>query len=131
MESWCSEKRFNICSAGQTWKWSEGVSEYRNWATNEPTDNGDCVTISSLDKKMATQNCDERFPFICLTDNMILVKENKTWEEALEHCRALKSPYHYDRTYELPSVQPEDSYYLTSKVVEANTEEVGFNIYLC
>ncbi|XP_037650861.1 snaclec rhinocetin subunit beta [Sebastes umbrosus] len=39
---------------GGTWRWSTGLSEYRNWDLNEPGNNGDCVSISSKGKKMAT-----------------------------------------------------------------------------
>lgn len=75
---------------------------------------------------MATQNCSARFPFVCFRDNLVLVKENKTWEEALEHCRALKSPHHVSILYDLISVQPgEDHNYMMNKVTEANTEKVG------
>ncbi|KAI3376862.1 hypothetical protein L3Q82_000118 [Scortum barcoo] len=59
---------------GETWKWSTGVSEYRDWASNEPGSNGDCVSILSVHKKMATQNCSALFPFICISDNLVLVK---------------------------------------------------------
>lgn len=49
---------------------------------------------------------------------MILVKENKTWEEALEHCRA--------SSYELVSVQPgEDHRTMMDYVMEAKTDKVG------
>lgn len=29
-----------------------------------------------------------KFSFFCFHNNMVLVKENKTWEEALDHCRS-------------------------------------------
>ncbi|XP_029282237.1 macrophage mannose receptor 1-like [Cottoperca gobio] len=110
---------------GGTWRWSTGLSEYRNWASSEPGNNGDCVSISSSDKEMATQNCTARFPFVCFRDNLVLVKENKTWREALEHCRALSSPYSSNLRYELLSVQPgEDHEYVLNRVMEADTEEV-------
>lgn len=71
---------------------------------------------------MSAQNCSIRLPFVCMNDNLILVKENKTWEEALEHCRNLIAPYYYH--YELVSVQPSDHDYVTSRVIDAETEEV-------
>ncbi|XP_039651470.1 dromaiocalcin-1-like [Perca fluviatilis] len=74
---------------------------------------------------MATQNCSARFPFLCYVDNLVLVKENKTWEEALEHCRALSSTSQPTLRYELVSVQPgEDQDYVMNRVMEADTEEV-------
>ncbi|XP_042343374.1 secretory phospholipase A2 receptor-like [Plectropomus leopardus] len=111
---------------GLTWKWSSGLSEYTNWAPNEPTNNnGDCVAITSTGKKMHTQNCNALFPYVCFRDNLVLVKENKTWEEALEHCRALQPPDQSSLRYELVSVQPgEDHNFVINKVKEADTEEV-------
>ncbi|XP_044070407.1 macrophage mannose receptor 1-like isoform X2 [Siniperca chuatsi] len=107
----------------EIWKWSTGLSEYRNWASNEPGNNGDCVSISSLKKEMATQSCSARFPFVCFRDNLVLVKENKTWEEALEHCRALVSQFNI--RYELVSVQPgKDHKHLMTRITEAVTEKV-------
>lgn len=115
-----------ICSAGNTWKWGTGQSEYRNWASQESRSNGDCVSISSVQKEMATQNCSARFPFICIRDNLVLVKENKTWEEALHHCRTLKFSHQPGVHYELVSVKPgEDHDYVMNKVKEANSEKVG------
>ncbi|KAF3833053.1 hypothetical protein F7725_026718, partial [Dissostichus mawsoni] len=31
---------------GETWRWSTGVSDYRNWALNETGNDSDCVSIS-------------------------------------------------------------------------------------
>ncbi|KAJ4946911.1 hypothetical protein JOQ06_008954 [Pogonophryne albipinna] len=108
----------------ETWRWSTGLSDYRNWALNETGNDSDCVSISSLGKKMATQNCSDRFPFLCIRDNLVLVKENKTWREALDHCRALNSPYISSIRFELVSVQPEDHDNVMNKVKEGDTEEV-------
>ncbi|KAI4830030.1 hypothetical protein KUCAC02_001684 [Chaenocephalus aceratus] len=73
---------------------------------------------------MAAQNCSDRFPFVCIRDNLVLVKENKTWREALDHCRALNSPYNSNIRFELVSVQPEDHNNVMNKVKEGDTEEV-------
>lgn len=67
---------------------------------------------------MAAQNCNDHFPFVCLRENVILVKENKTWEEALEHCRGL--------SYDMVSVQPgEDHQKVMAYVKLADTDMVG------
>ncbi|XP_021170002.2 secretory phospholipase A2 receptor-like [Fundulus heteroclitus] len=109
---------------GAAWSWSLGDSKYRNWFTGEPSNSGDCGSIYSISKKMASQNCDTRLPFLCISDNMVLVKENKNWEEALEHCRGLRSSTNNVR-YDLLSLQPEDQQDLImTKVMQADTKEV-------
>lgn len=110
-----------------SWGWSTGVSEYTHWGPDQPGNNGNCVTISSTTKDMAAQNCSSRFPFICFTDNLVLVKENKTWEDALEHCRTMRSPHHYQQyfRYDLVSVQPgEDQEIVITTILDSDTEEV-------
>ncbi|KAF3686205.1 Macrophage mannose receptor 1 [Channa argus] len=108
---------------GTTWKWSTGLSDYTNWAPNQEGDNGDCVAIYSLKKTLTTQNCSDRYPFICVKDNLVLVKKNKTWKEALEYCKTFTS--RNNNSYQLVSVQPgEEHNYVMSKVTEADTDEV-------
>lgn len=77
---------------------------------------------------MAAQNCSHRFPFLCYWNNLVVIKENKTWEEALDHCRALRSPTHQQFRYDLISVQPEDYNKIMAVVTEASTEEVGSDL---
>ncbi|XP_055363524.1 macrophage mannose receptor 1-like isoform X2 [Betta splendens] len=102
---------------GATWSWSAGLSDYRNWALNQPGNNGDCVAISSVSKTMTTQNCSARYPFVCFVDNLLLVKENRTWEEALEYCKELNA--------QLVSVQPGDYTYISDRAMEADTDELS------
>ncbi|XP_043953633.1 C-type mannose receptor 2-like [Gambusia affinis] len=110
---------------GGSWKWTESPSDYKSWKINEPSSNGDCVFMSSKTFNMAAQNCDKQFPFLCVSDNVFLVKENRSWEEALEHCRGLGSSSYSDLSYDLLSLQPgEEHAYLQGKVLEADTEEV-------
>ncbi|XP_029945029.1 macrophage mannose receptor 1-like [Salarias fasciatus] len=110
---------------GDTWKWSSGSSDFRRWSGPTAADIGDCAFIYSSNKDMATQNCYERLPFICVDDNVLLVKESKTWEEALEHCRRLASSNSSQPQYDLLSVQPgEDHHYIMGKAMKADTEEL-------
>ncbi|XP_038163931.1 putative C-type lectin domain family 20 member A isoform X2 [Cyprinodon tularosa] len=98
---------------------------YVNWTETGLSGEGDCVSIFSLTKLMETKLCDARLPFICFWDgniNLVLVKENKSWEEALEHCRSLND---IGLRFDLVSVESEDDYVnMMSKVMEANTDEV-------
>ncbi|MED6257667.1 hypothetical protein ATANTOWER_029248 [Ataeniobius toweri] len=111
--------------AGGSFTWISGYSEYKNWKTGEPSNMGNCTTISSVTKLMATEDCRVRLPFVCTQEgniNVILVKESKSWEEALEHCRGLNSS---DFGFDLISVQPGDEQEnIMNKVMEADTKEV-------
>ncbi|XP_028268019.1 secretory phospholipase A2 receptor-like [Parambassis ranga] len=72
------------------WKWSRGdeVATYINWNENEPQNNEHCV-FNWQRSKWINDVCRAR-PFICYDEALLLVKENKTWEEALHHCRSLE-----------------------------------------
>ncbi|KAF7212769.1 macrophage mannose receptor 1-like [Nothobranchius furzeri] len=108
---------------GGSWSWSSGFSDYKSWNPGEPSNSGDCVSITSLTKRMTTQNCDAHYPFICMWENLFLVKENKSWEEALEYCRGLTSTTNL--RFDLPSVEPgEQHMYVMTKIIEANSDEV-------
>ncbi|KAK5615461.1 hypothetical protein CRENBAI_000711 [Crenichthys baileyi] len=79
---------------------------------------------------MAAQNCGAYFPFLCISDNMVLVKEEKSWEEALEHCRRLKSSTRSNLRFDLLSLQPgEEHVYVMSKLMDAVTEEVWTGLH--
>lgn len=76
------------------WAWSSGEEmTFSMWKPGQPNNKGhgheDCVV--SVNTQWYDNNCKEKHPFLCSEDNVILVKENKTWEEALHHCRTLKS----------------------------------------
>ncbi|CAN9507284.1 unnamed protein product [Ophioblennius macclurei] len=112
----------------ETWKWSSGFNDNRIWDQDD-SDDGGCISISSKEKKMATKSCAEHFPFLCFDDNILVVKENKSWTEALEHCRALGSTSDGGHAYDLVSVQPGvDQQYMMTRVAEADTEEVWVSL---
>uniref|UniRef100_A0A8C6S5U3 Transmembrane protein 104 n=1 Tax=Neogobius melanostomus TaxID=47308 RepID=A0A8C6S5U3_9GOBI len=73
------------------WDWSDGSnSSFRNWKDNNDPNKFDCHENRCAklgDNWWEIVDCTEPHPFICYDDHMVLVKENKTWEEALIHCR--------------------------------------------
>ncbi|XP_047218533.1 C-type mannose receptor 2-like isoform X3 [Girardinichthys multiradiatus] len=110
---------------GGSWKWSLGLEEDKHWNLSNPSKDTTCVTISSEEKELATKNCQTQLPFLCTKDNMVLVKENKSWEEVFEHCRGLRSSSTSKIHFNLLSVKPGDEHtYVMNKVKEADTEEV-------
>ncbi|KAG7455003.1 hypothetical protein MATL_G00252050, partial [Megalops atlanticus] len=75
-----------------SWKWSDqSNSSFRYWNTEEPnnkTGNQNCAVMWKKHAgRWGDQECDERFPFFCYDDELILVRENKSWNEALSYCR--------------------------------------------
>ncbi|XP_036452781.1 macrophage mannose receptor 1-like [Colossoma macropomum] len=86
--------RQNIQQNTTSWIWSDGSnSTYTYWKTGEP-DNpvGDnCVTLwRSPEYTWNDAGCKWSNPFICYKAHglpLILIKEEKTWWEALRYCR--------------------------------------------
>lgn len=55
----------------------------------EPQDTEHCGFKWSMQSKWINVVCDGYRTIMCFHEKLVLVKENKTWEEALEHCRSL------------------------------------------
>lgn len=107
-------------SAEQQWSWTLGSSGYSRWANNEPGNVNDCASVFALSKELATYDCSDAYlPYLCMRDNVVLVNEAKTWEEARDHCQGLSN--------QLLSVQPGDDFdKVRGYVLAASTEKVGF-----
>lgn len=69
-----------------------------------------------------SEKCDVPHTYLCYDEDLVLVKENKTWEEALEHCRTLKEGNRYDLA---TLITPDDHNYARERAQYATTEEVG------
>ncbi|XP_031440584.1 C-type mannose receptor 2-like [Clupea harengus] len=73
------------------WEWSDGsTSSFRHWETGEPNYNdspdGFCAQIASSGQ-WNDADCHNPSNFICYEDKLVLVRQNKTWIEAMKYCR--------------------------------------------
>ncbi|KAK2861761.1 hypothetical protein Q5P01_001294 [Channa striata] len=76
--------------ANDTWSWSGGkAASFFNWSErNYTSEDNRCVVDSS--EGWQKTNCEHVAPgFYCFKSNLVLVKENKTWEQAMEWCRKM------------------------------------------
>ncbi|KAJ8366533.1 hypothetical protein AAFF_G00350870 [Aldrovandia affinis] len=76
----------------EAWEWSDqSNSSYRSWSSGQPDNAGgnqNCAAVRISDSgRWRDHNCNTMFPFFCYDDNLILVRENKSWDEALSFCR--------------------------------------------
>lgn len=98
---------------------------------SDTSQNGDCVY--KHDGVWWGRGCHYNHSFMCYDEKLVLVKENKTWEEALNHCRFLgavdtndpNSPYRNHR-YDLATlITTDDHTYARERAQQATTDEVG------
>ncbi|XP_038144323.1 macrophage mannose receptor 1-like [Cyprinodon tularosa] len=68
----------------------DDVSNSTNWAS-PPQSGASCGSYSTTDRKWHSTVCSERLKWMCYDDKLVLVKENKMWEDAMNHCKGMSS----------------------------------------
>ncbi|KAF7226349.1 snaclec 3-like [Nothobranchius furzeri] len=144
MTKWLRNERFMTVWIGLqedpdqafVWKWinlktgegvtGENLSASSNWAL-ESSVTGSCGSYSyTTPKKWHKTVCSTLLPFICFDDNLVVVTENMTWEDALSYCRKMTtSSYRYDL---LSLTNLSDSSYISNRIYRTTTEEVWIGL---
>nr|XP_008284937.1 PREDICTED: snaclec 5-like [Stegastes partitus] len=99
----------------------EDLSQNTRWGAEEP---------DASSKKWHATNCFSQFRFVCYEDNLVVVNERKTWEDAVRHCREMNTSCvddtgHPTHCYDLLSLTNSLHYgYVTDKIYRATTDEV-------
>ncbi|XP_031148458.1 lymphocyte antigen 75-like [Sander lucioperca] len=130
-QGWIGLYRENSTSK---WKWSrrDEIADFTSWEINEPKDGEDCAFKYSKVQQWESDHCEISHSVMCNNETLVLVKENKTWEQALKHCRTLEAVdssqpatvyqnYRYDLATLLTS---DDHVYAREKAQDATTNEV-------
>ncbi|XP_019212704.1 macrophage mannose receptor 1-like isoform X2 [Oreochromis niloticus] len=113
-----------------SWRWSDGSNfSFRYWdmdSFNDGLDNRTCATtLLERSGRWSSDGCDQRKPFFCYDDKLILIRENKTWEEALNYCR--------QKHHNLVSISnPEEQRWVQERAKNASTPFVWLGLrYSC
>ncbi|XP_072553634.1 C-type mannose receptor 2-like isoform X2 [Paramormyrops kingsleyae] len=107
-----------------TWEWSDlSNSSFRNWKIGQNDNQKNTCALAQVTwpGTWDMTPCDEKHPFICYDDNLILVNSNMTWNEALNYCRTNYS--------DLVSVHNEEiQYWVSRRAEKASTEHVWLGL---
>uniref|UniRef100_A0A8C1R6Q9 C-type lectin domain-containing protein n=1 Tax=Cyprinus carpio TaxID=7962 RepID=A0A8C1R6Q9_CYPCA len=71
------------------WVWSDNsTSTFTHWKPNNVYTRQNCTLIVISDEgRWSDEDCSNQRPFVCYDDKLVLIRENKTWTEALRHYR--------------------------------------------
>ncbi|XP_032438336.1 macrophage mannose receptor 1-like [Xiphophorus hellerii] len=112
------------------WRWSDGSSfSFRHWNNDFNISESVSIlcglTVFNDGGRWKNDTCDKKKPCICYDDKMILIKENKTWEDALTYCRE----NHHDL---VTITNMDDQIWIQEKVKNASTDYVWMGLrYTC
>uniref|UniRef100_UPI003AAB1206 C-type mannose receptor 2-like n=1 Tax=Centroberyx gerrardi TaxID=166262 RepID=UPI003AAB1206 len=120
--------------SASTWKWSRGeeMANFTTWGYDEPDNGENCVLNDISQIGWESDDCSADHSFLCYDERLVLVQEMKTWEEALQHCRALQavdpsqSPTTYlNHWYDLATLKAADDLIFARETArKATTNEV-------
>ncbi|XP_032366348.1 macrophage mannose receptor 1 [Etheostoma spectabile] len=75
------------------WSWSDGSNfSFTNWDEQNPDPDRDpkkSCAMTTSGGAWSSDDCNETKTFFCYDDSLFLIKENRTWEDALYYCRDL------------------------------------------
>ncbi|XP_030609382.1 C-type mannose receptor 2-like [Archocentrus centrarchus] len=113
-----------------SWRWSDGSDfSFRLWDMelfNDGQSSSKCaMTLLNRSGTWSSDECNKTKPFFCYDDKVILITENKTWEEALYYCR--------ENYRDLVSItNPQEQGWVQEKVNNASTPFVWLGLrYTC
>ncbi|CAL8364268.1 unnamed protein product [Gadus morhua 'NCC'] len=105
------------------WTWAGGqplgVLHWEN--DDEPKDDKHCAQWKS--GGLISEDCTNGKKFYCADQNLVLISEEKTWEEALQHCRDL--PLSRGMCHDLATLETHDDHvFAKGEAKTAATDEV-------
>ncbi|XP_042367831.1 macrophage mannose receptor 1-like [Plectropomus leopardus] len=111
-----------------SWRWSDESSfSFRNWNRQlfKSEDGNKKCAMTMTDGKWTSDECKKTKPFFCYDDKVILIKEKKTWDGALDYCRKNHS--------DLVSItNPHQQRWVQERAKKANTSYVWMGLrYTC
>lgn len=117
------------------WSWvGNSTHSFTNWAPNEPQSRN-CALYNLSSQKYRKTFCSKKRVPLCLSDNLLVVKENKTWEEAQIYCLNMKACWRgtvCKETYNLLSLDETSDYnYIRDRIYRATTTEVCLLLVGC